>query len=93
MFTAEISRDKRKLYSKQFYSEVAWDAEIYVPMIPGEVYDNYVTFETGYYNGEPAEPGVYNGTCYIYTAPDAMSYDNRTKHSLDFSIEVKPQTD
>lgn len=80
-------------YFKSDRSEIRNSNMVYFSMEPGEVYDDYVTFETDYYKGEPAEPGVYNVTCYIYTVPDERSYDQVTKHSVDFSIEVKPQAD
>lgn len=79
----------KKLYSERYYKEVMSCANIYVPMKPGEVYDDYMTLETHYYNSEPAEPGVYNGTCYIYTVPNEHDYNKTTKHSVDFSITLK----
>lgn len=84
---ADITCGGSPLYSKR-YKEIINAATFDVPMEPGEIYDDYMTFETSY-RGKPAEPGEYKGTCYIYTVPDPDRYDERTKHSIDFSITLK----
>lgn len=84
----DISCGGKDIYYREGNTGETQSWVVYVPMEPGIVYDDYISFKASYYSA-PAEPGEYKGRCYIYTVsvPDYHA-EFPKMHSVDFSITL-----
>ena len=82
----DISCGSPSLYNK-VNTGMTQHRSVLVPMKPGEVYDDYISFEANCVYC-PTIPGEYTGACYIYTVPDPDHEEEWAKRSVNFSITL-----